>query len=489
MQPTTTEITSEDYFTCAKKLVLNLKGRRNRIDVIEHTLYLTKRYLFLGGQCTKDELYNMMVVALTRSSFLRLHQEVDIQNVGSYMSAAVFQDLKRRFDLLLHYNFHYDAFYDYVTDFAHSMDFSNENISKTKVFCFAYIASFSSYDVKSLKERAHLVCLFLVGCSEKALIPPNDTEMVSFLSSHYKLTYVIPTRGVITQCGEGDYKSEVIPIIEKTEIVRIGAAPACGKGTYGDVRSVEFKGKRCALKRFVLIEEDNDEQDMVTELSILSVVSHQFIIKPFAIIPLYGMLMDKASCDLLVFQNGMGGKLCDELCITIANNLSSAIHYLHNRGIIHRDIKPENILVFPNGIFKFCDFGTSKSNVMNPHGRGAFNMPENVCTNWYRAPELMLDFRGKYGTSFDIWSFGCVVYFCTVGEHLLGHNVTDYEPEGYRHILKKYMNDKPTLNQLSYRQLKSFKLSFKRVKNDKIRKFIEESVVIDKKNRKLELIK
>ena len=35
----------------------------------------------------------------------------------------------------------------------------------------------------------------------------------------------------------------------------------------------------------------------------------------------------------------------------------NATYFSHKNDLIHRDIKPENILMFENGVVKFCDFG------------------------------------------------------------------------------------------------------------------------------------
>ncbi|MHB1909801.1 MAG: serine/threonine-protein kinase [Nitrososphaerales archaeon] len=91
------------------------------------------------------------------------------------------------------------------------------------------------------------------------------------------------------------------------------------------------------------------------------------------------------------------------------------LEFLHSRGIIHRDLKPDNIIVFLDGDLpkysKIADFGISEYYCMQ-------NQPlENVVTEWYRAPEILLGKHYDYRS--DVWSFACVVYEVIVGKALL----------------------------------------------------------------------
>ena len=97
--------------------------------------------------------------------------------------------------------------------------------------------------------------------------------------------------------------------------------------------------------------------------------------------------------------------------------ISEGLSYMHSKDLVHRDIKPDNILCsYEQGkwTFKVADFGMI-SMLQDCHDNW-------VCTLWYRAPELLVDWSlnraGPYGVGMDLWSVGCV--FAEVIQKLTG---------------------------------------------------------------------
>ncbi|KAH9915231.1 kinase-like domain-containing protein [Fomitopsis serialis] len=80
------------------------------------------------------------------------------------------------------------------------------------------------------------------------------------------------------------------------------------------------------------------------------------------------------------------------------------------------NLKPGNLLVNADCELKICDFGLSRGFNSKPDEEPT-NMTEYVATRWYRAPEIMLAFKG-YNTAIDVWSVGCIF-----GELMLGRPV------------------------------------------------------------------
>lgn len=119
------------------------------------------------------------------------------------------------------------------------------------------------------------------------------------------------------------------------------------------------------------------------------------------------------------------GPLKESMVKSIAQQILSALDYLHMEQITHRDIKPDNILIADLDPFtvKLSDFGLSK---VVKHDD---TLLKTFCgTLLYCAPEVFPEYgtgtskgikrrRGtkqypSYSSSVDIWSFGGVLWYC-----------------------------------------------------------------------------
>ena len=82
--------------------------------------------------------------------------------------------------------------------------------------------------------------------------------------------------------------------------------------------------------------------------------------------------------------------------------ISSALAYATDSGLVHRDVKPENIFVDQMGRFKLGDFGIARTIEKTTGGLSKKG------TESYMAPEVYL---GKtYNDQIDIYSLGIVLY-------------------------------------------------------------------------------
>ena len=97
-------------------------------------------------------------------------------------------------------------------------------------------------------------------------------------------------------------------------------------------------------------------------------------------------------------------------------NIVTGILFMHRYGIIHRDLKTSNILIDSEGGIKITDFGMSRTKPI----RG-FTLTSNVCTLWYRAPELLKN-NNTYNCSIDMWAFGCIAAELILGNPLFTGN-------------------------------------------------------------------
>ncbi|KAF2682409.1 Pkinase-domain-containing protein [Lentithecium fluviatile CBS 122367] len=120
------------------------------------------------------------------------------------------------------------------------------------------------------------------------------------------------------------------------------------------------------------------------------------------------------------------GPIGEDMARPLAQQILSALNYLHRSKITHRDIKPDNILIADlNPLHvKISDFGLSKA------VKHEETFLKTFCgTLLYCAPEVFPDFQGHgtkrrrgtkqytaYSSSVDIWSFGGVLWFALCGE-------------------------------------------------------------------------
>ena len=91
----------------------------------------------------------------------------------------------------------------------------------------------------------------------------------------------------------------------------------------------------------------------------------------------------------------------EEEIVGLAENLISALIYLHHRGIYHRDIKPANILISNEGVPVLIDFGSARQNIAD-HSM-------TVIESAGYTPFEQLQSRGNIGPWSDLYSLGATL--------------------------------------------------------------------------------
>ncbi|MFH2219898.1 MAG: FHA domain-containing serine/threonine-protein kinase [Pseudomonadota bacterium] len=90
-------------------------------------------------------------------------------------------------------------------------------------------------------------------------------------------------------------------------------------------------------------------------------------------------------------------------------DITNALDYAHQQGIIHRDIKPANIMLLKNGMVKITDFGTAKIVDLSQTQTGVLQG-----TPYYMSPEQSAG--EKVDKRSDIFSVGVMLFQLLTGK-------------------------------------------------------------------------
>ena len=168
-------------------------------------------------------------------------------------------------------------------------------------------------------------------------------------------------------------------------------------------------------------------------------LSHPNIVPIYTVDELEGLVffvMAYISGDNLAKRLHETGVLPVEDVRRITREVSDALAYAHERGVVHRDIKPDNILLdAATGRTMVTDFGIARAASEGDAGRlTATGMA--IGTPAYMSPEQAAGDREIDGRS-DLYSLGIVAYQMLVGEPPFVANSTPA-------MLVKHISERPT---------------------------------------------
>lgn len=105
-----------------------------------------------------------------------------------------------------------------------------------------------------------------------------------------------------------------------------------------------------------------------------------------------------------------GGAFTEALALPVIRQISSALLFLHERGVAHRDVSLENILIH-DGKYKLADFGLATVRRTQCTGRAG--------KAYYMAPEMVNGCAPYDPLKADVWSLGIVLFILLTGSPLV----------------------------------------------------------------------
>ncbi|XP_023681347.1 protein kinase C eta type [Paramormyrops kingsleyae] len=208
-----------------------------------------------------------------------------------------------------------------------------------------------------------------------------------------------------------------------------------GKGSFGKVMLARMNDRDRVfavkvLKKDIILQDDDVECTM-TEKRVLSLAhSHPFLTQLYCCFQTPERLffvMEFVNGGDLMFHIQKSRKFEEARARFYAAEITSALMFLHAKGIIYRDLKLDNVLLDQDGHCKLADFGMCKEGMFDGMATGTF-----CGTPDYIAPEILQEML--YGPSVDWWALGVLLY-----EMLSGH--APFEAENEDDLFESILNE------------------------------------------------
>nr|XP_040054981.1 LOW QUALITY PROTEIN: protein kinase C eta type [Gasterosteus aculeatus aculeatus] len=208
-----------------------------------------------------------------------------------------------------------------------------------------------------------------------------------------------------------------------------------GKGSFGKVMLARLNIKDQVfavkvLKKDIILQDDDVECTM-TEKRVLSLACcHPYLTQLFCCFQTPDRLffvMEFVNGGDLMFHIQKSRKFEEPRACFYTAEITSALIFLHNKGIVYRDLKLDNVLLDKDGHCKLADFGMCKEGIFDGITTGTF-----CGTPDYIAPEILQEML--YGPSVDWWALGVLLY-----EMLSGH--APFEAENEDDLFESILNE------------------------------------------------
>ncbi|CAD7092523.1 unnamed protein product [Hermetia illucens] len=215
----------------------------------------------------------------------------------------------------------------------------------------------------------------------------------------------LPTISYVRNASETQIDTNEELKFENYELVR-----TVGHGSFGVAVLYRRKSdeKYVVLKQISLNELTSQERDLaMNEVEVFSKLHHPNIINYLGnfikndVLYIEMQFADGGTLAQIIASRGPKHYFPERQIISIFEQITSAINYMHSENILHRDLKTANVFLCNRGRVKIGDFGISK--IMNTK-----ILAQTVLgTPYYFSPEMC---EGKeYDHKSDIWALGCLL--------------------------------------------------------------------------------
>ncbi|XP_072178309.1 uncharacterized protein [Diadema setosum] len=222
-------------------------------------------------------------------------------------------------------------------------------------------------------------------------------------------------KGVMAVVGRSAMSKELMSSYSHTK--RVGPyllGRTIGEGSFAKVKEAMhvLVGEKVAIKVIDKIAARKDpylNKTLRREAGLLQLLGHPNIVRLLETMEtdnnLYmvmelcegGPLLDKV-CERGGLEEGLAGRYIKQVV--------SAVHHMHQMGVMHRDLKVENLLLDDDDNVKIIDFGLNLFGIEDFAG--------TLCGSpAYAAPEIIA--RKRYGPKVDVWSIGVNTFAILTG--------------------------------------------------------------------------
>ncbi|KAI8871352.1 kinase-like protein [Ramicandelaber brevisporus] len=188
-----------------------------------------------------------------------------------------------------------------------------------------------------------------------------------------------------------------------------------GQGQYGRVFKAQVRGVGAVVALKLVDRSQKTPEEVAAyrlEAALLRRLRHPNLVRQVAYFETPERLCivtELCECDLAAYLR-IQRFMSEPEVRAVGQQLVSALHYLHDRGVIHHDIKPHNVLISSDGRIRLCDLGLAT--ILRRRAPTFQTLLKG--TPLYLAPEIFE--QQPYTYQCDFWSLGVVLYELFVGQ-------------------------------------------------------------------------